>query len=149
MHEYAIKITWVPQDEPYKRKGTLSAPGFNYITVVTPPEFRRGIPNEWSPEHLFVASASACTMTTFLAISEASKLEYERFHIDSTGILDEVDVASRKQSQITEIHQKFHIKLKNPADEPKAQKILEKTEHECLIANSMKSKVSFELIVEK
>ncbi len=149
MHEYSIKITWVAQDEPYKRKGTLSAPGMNYITVVTPPEFKGGIPNEWSPEHLFVASASACTMTTFLAISEASKLEYERFHIAATGILDEVDVAGRKQSQMTEIHQKFHIKLKNLADDSKAQKILEKTERECLIANSMKTKVSFELVIDK
>ncbi len=149
MHEYPIKITWVSQEVPYKRKGTLSAPGMNYITVVTPPEFRGGIPNEWSPEHLFVASASACTMTTFLAFSEASRLEYERFHIDTTGILDDVDVGGRKQSQITTINQKFYIKLKNPADEPKAKKILEKTERDCLVANSMKTKVSFELIVEK
>ncbi len=149
MHEYAVKITWAPQDEPYKRKGTLSAPGLKDITVVTPPEFRRGIPNEWSPEHLFVGSVSACTMTTFLAISEGSKLDYERFHIEAKGILDDVEVAGRKQSQITEIHQKFHLKLKNQADGTKAQKILEKTERECLIANSMKSMVSFELDLEK
>ncbi len=148
MYEYAIKISWESQDEPYKRKGTLSAPGMKDITVVTPPEFKHGIPNEWSPEHLFVASASVCTMTTFLAISEASKLEYERFHIETTGILDEVEVAGRKQSQITEIHQKFHLKLKNQGDTTKAQKILEKTERECLVANSMKSKVSFELVNE-
>ncbi len=113
MHDYEIKITWESQEEPYKRKGTLSASGMKDITVVTPPEFKHGIPNEWSPEHLFVASASVCMMTTFLAISEASKLDYERFHIDTKGILDDVEVAGRKQSQITEIHQKFFLKSVN------------------------------------
>jgi len=146
MHKYSVKITWIPQGEPYHRKGILSAPGLKDIVVVTPPEFKHGIPNEWTPEHLFIASVFVCTMTTFLAISEASKLEYEHFHIETTGFLDDIEVDGRKQPQITEINQKFHIKLKSKNDEMKTRKILEKTERDCLIANSMKSKVTLEPI---
>lgn len=44
----------------------------NCIEVATPPEFPKGIPGMWSPEHLFTAAVSGCLMTTFLSIAEKS-----------------------------------------------------------------------------
>ena len=63
----------------------------NCIEVATPPEFEKGMPNIWSPEHLFTAAVSSCLMTTFLAISEYSKFEFISFKCASKGILDKVD----------------------------------------------------------
>ena len=147
-HEYAIKVNWDPQDVPYVRIGTLAAEGIpDGITVTTPPEFRQGIPEHWSPEHLFVGSAAVCLMTTFLAIAQTSKLEFEQFRLESTGILDDVDVDGHKQEQITEIHERFYLQLTNAGDEEKAD-VIEKSKKLCLIANSMKSAFTLEIFFE-
>ena len=78
-HHYNVDITWRED-----RKGMMCSPELaegnshsaNCIEVATPPEFPKGMPNIWSPEHLFTASVSSCLMTTFLAIAENSKLEF-------------------------------------------------------------------------
>ena len=64
---YYTSVKW---DEG--RVGTLSAPGLDPIKVATPPEFPKGVPNIWSPEHTFVASVNVCLMTTFIEIGRAS-----------------------------------------------------------------------------
>lgn len=76
-HYYNVDISWT-QD----RMGLLSSPELNnsekpnnnYIEVATPPQFPKGIPGIWSPEHLFTAAVSSCLMTTFLSIAENSNL---------------------------------------------------------------------------
>lgn len=64
-HIYKTNLRWESN-----RRGVLSAPGLPDLAVATPPEFPGGHPGIWSPEHLFVASAEVCVMTTFLAIGE-------------------------------------------------------------------------------
>jgi organic hydroperoxide reductase OsmC/OhrA len=81
-HYYNVEVNW--QND---RKGILSSPELNksnieknnYIEVATPPEFPKGMPGIWSPEHLFTAAVSSCLMTTFLSIAENSKLEFTNF----------------------------------------------------------------------
>jgi len=68
-HIYHTNVQWSTQ-----RKGKLSNKGMPTIEIATPPEFPGGHPDIWSPEHLFVASAEICLMTTFLSIAEKSKL---------------------------------------------------------------------------
>ena len=93
-HYYHVNINW-NQD----RKGVMCSPELNApangangcIEVATPPEFPKGIPGIWSPEHLFTAAISSCLMTTFLAIAENSKLEFLSFQCQSTGKLEQVD----------------------------------------------------------
>ena len=59
--------------------------------MATPPEFPKGIPGIWSPEHLFTAAVSSCLMTTFLFVAENSKLDFVSFRCQSKGKLDQVD----------------------------------------------------------
>jgi len=63
----------------------------NCIEVATPPEFPKGIPGIWSPEHLFTAAVSSCLMTTFLSIAENSKLNFTHFICKSKGKLEQLD----------------------------------------------------------
>ena len=87
MHNYQVDLTFT-QD----RKGTLSSPVLTQsVEVATPPEFPKGMPGIWSPEHLFVAAISSCLMTTFLAVSENSKLPFVSFNCEAIGKLDKVD----------------------------------------------------------
>ncbi|MBL7930290.1 MAG: OsmC family protein [Bacteroidia bacterium] len=131
MHHYKVNLNWTGD-----RKGEISSPDLeSKINVATPPEFPKGIPGIWSPEHLFTAAVNSCFMTTFLAIAENSKLEYTEFSCESEGLLDTVD----GKYLMTEILLRPKLKLVNIADKEKAERIFLKAEKACLISNSIKS----------
>ena len=142
-HIYNVNINWT-QD----RKGMMCSPELNKketnsancIEVATPPEFPKGIPNVWSPEHLFTAAVSSCLMTTFLAIAENSKLEFVSFKCGSKGVLEKVD----GKFVISEVLLFPEVVITNESQRDRAERILEKSEKACLISNSITSKVSME-----
>jgi len=133
-HEYHVDLKWTAD-----RKGMLSSPELpTTIEVATPPQFDKGIPGIWSPEHLFTASVLGCFMTTFLAIAEYSKLEYRSFECTATGVLDKVE----GKFLMTEIILKPVLTVWDESVKEKAERILHKSEAACLISNSVKTKVS-------
>ena len=140
-HFYNVDVTW-KQD----RKGLLSSPelknsekaDYNSIEVATPPEFPKGIPGIWSPEHLFTAAVSSCLMTTFLSIAENSKLEFIHFECKSKGKLEQVD----GKFMMSEIILEPSVTIVNESDREKAERILNKAEAACLISNSIRSKIT-------
>ena len=132
IHYYNTVVKW---DEG--RIGLLSSPTLDSFKVATPPEFPKGVPNIWSPEHLYVASVNVCLMTTFAAVAENSKLEIESYSCEGTGKLEKVDGAF----MISEIELKPLIKLKFEKDKERAERIIIKSENICLISNSVKSKI--------
>lgn len=139
VHFYNTKVTWKEG-----RIGEISEPTLPTIQVATPPEFNKGVPNIWSPEHLFLASANVCLMTTFLAIAENSKLDFLAYSSDSTAKLEKVD----GKFMISEITLRPEITLKNEADKDKALRLIHKSEANCLISNSMKSKIILEPVIK-
>jgi organic hydroperoxide reductase OsmC/OhrA len=147
--EYAIELKWLHDpDTEYKRMAKLGNESENLpqIVCVTPPEFKKGIPDHWSPEHLFVSSVVACFFTTFLAISDSSKLQLKALAINGVGILDKD--ADGKEA-ITRIDLYPKIVIEAGEDVAKAKKIAEKTEINCLIANSMKSEITITPEIEE
>ena len=131
-HEYRTSVRWQEQ-----RKGRLSAPGLPDLSVATPPEFPGGHPGIWSPEHLFVASAEACIMTTFLAIAENSKLEFREYASSAVGTLEKTDVGY----MITEITVRPRVVIGDEGLRDRTLRILEKSEKACLISKSMNTAV--------
>lgn len=146
-HYYNVEVNWNQE-----RKGMMCSPELSLsngvtnscIEVATPPEFPKGIPGIWSPEHLFTASVSSCFMTTFLAIAENSKLEFTSFKCNSKGKLDQVD----GKYLMTEVILEPTVVIVNEKDRDKAERILQKSESACLISNSIKSKITLLTHVE-
>jgi peroxiredoxin-like protein len=141
-HYYNVQVQW-NQD----RKGMMCSPELNgnalqhgCIEVATPPEFPKGIPGIWSPEHLFTAAVSSCLMTTFLAIAENSKLDFKSFTCDSKGKLEQVD----GKFLMTEVLLQPVVTITDEAQRERAEKVLTKAEAACLISNSIKSKVTMQ-----
>ena len=133
-HYYNVNISW-----KNKRKGEMSSPELRQsIEIATPPEFPKGIEGIWSPEHLFTAAVSSCLMTTFLAIAENSKLEFENFECQSKGKLEQIE----GKFLMTEVILEPTVTIKNESDREKAEKVLQKSESNCLISNSVKSKIT-------
>jgi peroxiredoxin-like protein len=132
-HIYSVDLQWKTN-----RRGTLSSKELNQtLEVATPPPFPKGEEHIWSPEHLLTASVSSCIMTTFLAIAENSKLEFEDFSCKANGKLEQVD----GKYLMTEILVEPVLTLFREEDVVKAERVLQKSEAACLISNSIKSKV--------
>lgn len=136
-HYYNVDIIW-----NHGRIGIMCSPELvgeecGCIEVATPPEFPKGIPGIWSPEHLFTAAVSSCLMTTFLAIAENSKLLFVSFDCKSKGKLQNID----GKLIMSDIILEPHVIIKNESDRERTEKILLKSEAACLISNSIKSKV--------
>jgi len=132
-HLYTIDLQWKSG-----RRGTLSSEELaQTLEVATPPPFPKGVEYVWSPEHLFTAAVSSCLMTTFLAIAENSKLEFEDFTCKAGGKLEQVD----GKYLMTEIILEPSLTVMREEDHAKAERILQKAEAACLISNSIKSKV--------
>ena len=139
-HYYNVDVNWSTE-----RKGTVCSPEIDQfntknkcIEVATPPEFPKGIPGIWTPEHLFTAAVSSCLMTTFLAIAENSKLEFISFSCRSKGVLEQVE----GKFIMSEIILEPTIIINDEKDRDRAERVIQKSEAACLISNSIISKIT-------
>lgn len=103
--------------------------------VSAPPAEFGGPGDQWSPEHLLVASVADCFILTFRAIARASKLEWVSLEATAEGVLDKVERAP----QFTAFTVKATLTVPAGTDETKARRLLDKAESACLITNSMKA----------
>lgn len=134
-HYYEVNLNWEKD-----RKGVMSSPVLNTnIEVATPPEFPKGMPGIWSPEHLLVAAVDSCLMTTFLAIAENSKFDFINFESHAAGKLERID----SKYMISEIVLSPILTVTHDADKEKAIRILQKSEAACLVSNSVKATIVF------
>lgn len=146
-HYYNVDINWNNE-----RRGILCSPELiesckdtdSCIEVATPPEFPKGIPGIWSPEHLFTAAVNSCLMTTFLSIAENSKLEFKSFSCRSKGKLEQVD----GKFIMSEVILEPTVIIQDELQREKALRILQKSESACLISNSVRSKITMKPVVE-
>jgi organic hydroperoxide reductase OsmC/OhrA len=77
-------------------------------------------------------------MTTFLAVAENSKLEFELFDCKAKGKLEQVE----GKFLMTEVILEPMLDITKEVDKVRAERILQKSEAACLISNSIKLKVS-------
>jgi len=143
-HYYNVEVNWNTE-----RKGMMCSPELNRdagscIEVATQPEFPKGIPGIWSPEHLFTAAVSSCLMTTFLAIADNSKLEFISFSCKSKGKLEQVD----GKFMMSEIVLEPTVAVTDEKDRERAERVLQKSEAVCLISNSVRSKITMTPIIK-
>ncbi|SMO66003.1 OsmC family protein [Solitalea koreensis] len=137
-HYYHVNVNWNTE-----RKGVMCSPELTLddnscIEVATPPEFPKGIPGIWTPEHLFTASVSSCLMTTFLAIAENSKLDFKNFSCSSRSKLEQID----GKLLISEIVLEPTLVIVDEKDRVKAERVLQKSKAACLISNSVRSNIT-------
>jgi organic hydroperoxide reductase OsmC/OhrA len=110
------------------------------ITTVIPPPFKNGVAGSWSAEHLFLASIASCFTHTFQHLAELSELPFESLSCNISGDAEMVNGVFA-----------FHKALLFPtlvipleAYRDKAESVLEKAERNCIISNSVKTKVVIE-----
>ena len=113
---------------------TLSSHGLDDLDTAGPPEF--GGPGDvWSPETLLVGAVADCLILSFRATARAARLEWNSLQCQATGTLDKID----RVTQFTSFDIDAELTIPAGGNEAKAERLLEKAEHHCLITNSMKA----------
>jgi peroxiredoxin-like protein len=132
---YETEIEWTGDKDVKLSSGKLPA-----IAAGAPPEFK-GREENWSPEHLFVASMNSCYVLTLLAIAEFSKVSVSSLSSTARGKLEKVQGGGY---QITEIVVKPRIVISSATDLARMPRILEKAKENCFVSNSIKSAITVE-----
>jgi organic hydroperoxide reductase OsmC/OhrA len=131
-HQYYFEVQLNWQEG---RKGILTANDVkDIIKVATPPEFKGGVPDMWSPEHLFLSSLSSSFMTTCLAVAEKKGLTVSHFECSAIGQVTLVE----GHLEFTTINLFPKIFVAKEQDIAIANEVLMKTYKHCIIVNSIK-----------
>jgi len=131
---YRVSVEWKGE-----KKALAASEGKPGLEVATPPEFK-GHAGIWSPEDLFVEAVNVCVMTTFLSFAERAELGLVGYRSEAEGKLER----GAEGFSFTEILVRPSIEVTKEEDRAKAEELIEKAEGNCLISNSIKSKVSVE-----
>ncbi|MFO1504799.1 MAG: OsmC family protein [Steroidobacteraceae bacterium] len=111
---------------------TVTAGSLPTLHTSSPPQFD-GPEGNWSPETLLCAAVADCLILTFRAVARASKLEWLGMSCSTQGTLERVDGNAR----FTRFVSKVTLRVPAGSDAARARLLLEKSEHACLIANSL------------
>ena len=138
-HEYRVTVVSSPQ-----RDVDVSADHLPTLPSAAPPEFG-GPGGRWSPETLLVASVGDCFAITFEGIARAAGLAWGVLQCEVTGTLDRRD----RIPQFTGFQIRARLGVPFGTNHDLAHGVLEKAEHRCLIANSLKAPVVLDATIER
>jgi organic hydroperoxide reductase OsmC/OhrA len=120
----------------------VSSPSLPDIQTAPPPQFD-GPGGVWSPETLLCAAATDCFILTFRGISRAARLEWLGLECRVEGTLERVEGASR----FTRLATFVTLRIPKGVDVEKARAMLERTEHSCLVSNSLRAERTLAITV--
>jgi organic hydroperoxide reductase OsmC/OhrA len=111
----------------------VDAAGLPTLDTAPPPEFD-GPGGKWSPETLLCAALADCFILTFRAVSRTSGIAWSNLECRINGTLER----PAGGAQFTRSATIATLTVPAGADVDKARALLERAEHSCLIANSLK-----------
>ncbi len=131
-HTFETSLVWSGG-----RGGVLQGSDLPELEVAAPPAFG-GPGRTWTPEHLFVASTEACTLMTFLAIADFSKLPVTGFSSQAKGVVEKVE---GEGYQFTVIEITLRVGVGKQEDIARAERIVDKAKRACLVSKSLRTPV--------
>lgn len=129
-HAYDVELEW-----KLDRSGALSSGPRPHILGGPPPQFD-GQDRWWSPEHLLLASAGLCLMTTFFAVAEKSRLRVDGYRCRAEGTLDKTE----EGIVFTAITLNVSLAAADQ-DWERAERLLETAKKHCIVSKSLKTPV--------
>ena len=120
----------------------LTSEGLDPLTSAPPREFG-GRGDRWSPETLLIAAVSDCFVLSFRAIARASGLDWMTLNCEVEGTLDRNEGTTR----FIEFRVRALLEIPAGTDRDRADRLLHKAEHSCLITNSLSGPTRLETTV--
>jgi organic hydroperoxide reductase OsmC/OhrA len=133
----------VEVDRHSTRRLTLTAAGKPPVAVATPPEFRGGLLNLWSPEDLLVASAATCYALTFEAVAERRELPLSGLDVTGVG-----HISRRADGRFGFVVIELAVTVTTDAGfEEHARRASQAAEQACIVSKALSVPVEVELKV--
>jgi peroxiredoxin-like protein len=130
-HHYIVSA-----DSPGEGVISVSSDGLETLPSLAPAEF--GGPGDlWSPETFLVAAVADCFILTFRAVARGSRFAWNSVKCEVDGILDRIDGVTR----FVEFQLRVTLHVPEGTDQRKAERLVEKSEHVCLVTNSLNSEM--------
>jgi organic hydroperoxide reductase OsmC/OhrA len=126
-HVYVVQASATPEGEV-----PVSSQGLPDLATAPPAEFD-GPGDRWSPETLLCAAVADCFLLSFRGVARAAKLSWTSLTCEVHGTLDRVDGKTR----FTQIVVEASLEVPEGTDHDKATRAMERSEHVCLISNSL------------
>ena len=127
-HRYTVSAAGRAEGEV-----TLTCPSLPPIASASPPE-SDGPVGLWSPETLLTAAVANCIILTFRALARASHFEWLTLECCTEGVLDRIEGVA----QFAHFATVARLTVPAEASEEKARRLLEKSERDCLVTNSLR-----------
>ncbi|MCL1079194.1 OsmC family peroxiredoxin [Parashewanella spongiae] len=155
MSEYFARINWVRHksesyiDNQYSRAHEWIFDGGVIVQASSSPHIvplPLSVEANVDPEEAFVASLSSCHMLFFLSIAAKRKYIVDSYTDDAVGIMEQDSDGKIAMTQVT---LKPHIRFsgdKKPTFE-QLEKMHHQSHEQCFIANSVKTKITTEIIM--
>lgn len=146
--KYTSKLTWPPKaseikpiDQNYQPKGNahlINVKDFSFYS--NPTSEYGGDDAQLNPEDLLVSALSSCFFMTFFAIANKAKLGLSYYENES-----ELFLGGEKAKFAERIVLNLKMKFDNPAEHDKVLELCHKAHKYCIIANSIKAELQFNL----
>ena len=126
-HHYVVSA-----DAPSEGVINVKSEGLETLPSLGPRQFD-GPGDLWSPEAFLVASVADCFILTFRAVARGSRFEWNSVKCEVDGVLNRVDRVTR----FTDFHVHVILHVPEGTDQHKAERLVEKSDHVCLVTNSL------------
>ncbi|MBT8047499.1 MAG: OsmC family protein [Xanthomonadales bacterium] len=139
-HHYVVSA-----EAPAEGVISVSSNGLETLPSLAPAEF--GGPGDlWSPETFLVAAVADCFILTFRAVARGSRFDWNSVECEVDGVLDRVE----RVTCFTEFHMRVTLHVPEGTDVKKAERLVEKSDHVCLVTNSLTADtiLSTEIVVD-
>lgn len=109
------------------------------IHFAAPPQFG-GLEGRWSPEDLLLCAVGGCFTTTFRALADYSNFEYTDLEVEVKGTVRKAESGY----EFAEIVIRPTLKISDPEEQPRADRLLEKAKRLCLVSRTLGIPQTFE-----
>lgn len=130
-HQYFFEVELTRTEG---KKGMLTAKDVHgSIEIATAPEFKGGLPDIWTPEHLFLGSLCSGFTTTYLALADKKNLSVAHITCSAIGQINLYEA----HLEFTTINLYPKIYIQSQDDTALANELLLSAYSYCIIANSV------------
>lgn len=122
---------------------TAIAEGKPRLKVVTPPEFKGGLPSRWSPEDMLVGAVATCYALTLRAVAERRAVPLRELTVAGVG-----HVTKRADGRFGFVVIELRVELTTEdGSEQVARAAAETAKDACIVSNALEVSVELELSV--
>lgn len=147
-HHYQVAINWQSDTgttgyKNYSRDHEIAVSNKPKIACSSDPSFL-GDTTKYNPEELFLSSISSCHLLWYLHLCAANKIVVLSYEDHASGIMEEYEDGSGRFTEIT-LHPR--VMVLSTTMIPLAEKLHDKANQYCFIANSLNFAVHHKPII--